>query len=134
MAKEAKRPTKPSLQEPKKPANPACVVPEPSFQDAHRLLTVNILRTLRNRLNEGSVGSYDTWAAELGDLFKVSETMVKDFVEPEVRLTIGKYFGLTGVLNLKAVFEGVTGMASEPTRLVALKVVNDTLTRLEKKH
>jgi hypothetical protein len=84
-------------------------------------------------LGAKTIRSFDTWAGDVAGGFGMDEGAVQGLVEPQVLTTIGNYFGLSEVCNLKAIFQAITGMTSESTRLAATKIVADTVARLEKK-
>lgn len=117
---------------PKKPAALPAPTPQLSIEELRRQLTIRLLRRLRDLLHVDAIASYDVWPKVLANAVRMDESVVEELVEAEARITVGIYFGVTEVTNLKKVFEAVTGMGSERPHLAALKIVDDTIARLEK--
>ena len=112
---------------------PAPAVSTLSSADLPKALTLSILSGARDMLAADTIRSFGTWPTDVAAKLNLGASVVQGLVEPELRITVGKYFGLAEVHNLKAVFEAATGGGLGAfSRSAGIKIVNDTIARLAK--
>jgi hypothetical protein len=93
-----------------------------------------ILRETANMLDLDTISHYDRWAAQVGERIGVDKEIVEGIVTLEVRTTVGGYISQPPIADLRAYLEKMTGgLDRSETRSAALKIVRDTIARLEKK-